>query len=161
MDIADGIVKWVPYSREEIICGRYSLDDWHKAVHDIDSDKEWANFLEQHPDVKCYTLKLCSNDRSIAFIYILQEDFEGKIFSIHGGGWENYLMYYRGFMLMIQHLLDKSVKVRTYCQLSNPQAIRFVRSVGFVPYRYTDEEVLMWINEKRLKSSKIYKYLNQ
>lgn len=161
MVIEDGMVKWVPYCRDEIICGRYSLDDWHKSVHDVDSDEEWANFLSESAFVQCYVLKLCSDNKSIAFVYILQEDFDGKIFSIHGGGWENYLMYYRGFMLMIQHMLDQGLKVRTYCQLSNPQAIRFVRSVGFVPYRYTDEEVFMWINEKRLKSSKIYKYVHR
>ena len=155
--IEDSIIKWVPYSREEIICERYSLDDWHKAVHDIDSEKEWADFLENTYLVKCYVLKLCSNDESIAFLYTLQEDFAGKIFSVHGGGWDNPLMYYRGYVLMLKHLLEQGLKIRTYCQLSNPRAIRFSRSVGFVPYRYTEDEVFMWINEKRLKNSKLYK----
>jgi hypothetical protein len=100
---------------------------------------------------------LCSNDKSIAFLYTKQEDFNGKIFSVHGGGWENPLLYYRGYILMIKYLLDQGLKVRTYCQLSNPSAIRFSRSVGFVPYRYSEEEIYMWINLKRLKSSKLYK----
>ena len=155
--ISDGIIKWVPYHREEKICERYSLDDWHSAVHDIDSDEEWADFLEESLIVKCYILKLCSNDRSIAFVYTIQEDFAGKVLSIHGGGWENPLMYYRGYILMIRHLLDQGYKVRTYCQLSNDAAIRFDRSVGFVPYRYTDEEIFMWISRKRLENSKLYK----
>lgn len=155
--ITDGTIKWVPYSREEIICERYPLDDWHKAVHDIDSDEEWGNLLEISHFVKCYVLKLCSNDRSIAFLYTIQEDLTGKVFSVHGGGWENPLMYYHGYVLMLSHLLEKGLKVRTYCQLSNPRAIRFSRSVGFVPYRYTEDEVFMWINEKRLKQSIIYK----
>ena len=155
--ISDGIIKWVPYNREEKIWERYSLDDWHSAVHDIDSDEEWADFLEESLIVKCYILKLCSNDRSIAFVYTIQEDFAGKVLSIHGGGWENPLMYYRGYILMIRHLLDQGYKVRTYCQLSNDAAIRFDRSVGFVPYRYTDEEICMWISRKRLEISKLYK----
>ena len=157
--VSDGEIKWVPYSRGEIICGRYSLDDWHKAVHDIDSDEQWANFLEEYSFVKCFVLKSCADEHPMAFVYIMPEDFDGKVFSIHGGGWENYLLYYRGFMLMIKHMLDHGLKVRTYCQLSNPRAIRFVRSVGFVPYRYSDENVFMWISDKKLKNSVLYKRL--
>ena len=156
--ISNGTIKWVPYSREEVVCGRYSLDDWHKAVHDINSDDQWANFLEKSDFVKCFVLKLCSNDKSIAFVYTIQEDLKGDKLSIHGGGWESPLMYYRGYILMLQHLLGQGIKVRTYCSLSNIAAIRFDRSVGFVPYKYTDNEVFMWINTKRLKSSKLYKY---
>lgn len=160
-EVSDLVVKWVPYCRDEKICKRYSLDDWHKAVHDIDSDEEWADFLEQSYIVKCYVLKLCSNEKSIAFIYTIQEDFAGKKVSIHGGGWENPLMYYRGYVLMLKHLLNLGLKVRTYCQLSNPAAIRFSRSVGFVPYRYSTEEVFMWISTKTLMNSKLYKRFYQ
>ena len=158
MGIEDGMVKWVPYSCNEIINGRYPLDTWHKIVRDIDSDEEWADFLENTNFVKCYVLKLCSNDKSIAFVYTIQEDLKGDKVSIHGGGWESPLMYYRGYILMLKHLLEKGIKVRTYCDKSNRAAIRFDKSVGFVPYRYSAEEVFMWISEKRLKSSKLYKY---
>ena len=153
----DGIIKCIPYRRDEKICERYTLDVWHRAVHDVDSDSEWGDFLEKTLIVKCYILKLCANDKSIGFVYTIQEDFAGKILSIHGGGWEKPMMHYRGYILMIKHLLDQGYKVRTYCQLSNAVAIRFVRSVGFVPYRYTEEEVFMWISNKRLENSKIYK----
>lgn len=161
--IDDQTIKWVAYTKDEKICGRYSLDEWHRVVHDVDSDEEWANFLSESTVVMCYILKLCSNDKSIAFVYTMQEDIDGKVISIHGGGWENPLMYYRGYILMIKHLLDKGLKVRTYCQLSNPSAIRFSRSVGFVPYRYSSEEVFMWINHRRLTSTKLYRrfYPNQ
>ena len=156
MSIDDGVVKWVPYSRNEVVCERYPFDEWHKAVSDVNSDKEWADLLEKSNFVKCYILKLCKNDESLAFIYTIQEDFEGTKISIHGGGWDKPLMYYRGYVLMLKCLLEQGLKIRTYCQLSNPRAIRFSRSVGFVPYRYTEDEVYMWISEKRLKSSKIY-----
>lgn len=161
--LSDSSVKWVSYNCYEKICAQYSPNQWHCAVHDIDSDEEWAVFLSESTIVKCYVLKLSSNDKSIAFVYTKQEDIKGKIVSIHGGGWENPIMYYRGYILMIKHLLDKGLKVRTYCQLSNPAAIRFSRSVGFVPYRYSSEEVFMWINYKRLTASKLYKrfYLTQ
>ena len=154
--ISDDIIKWVPYSRDEIVCNRYPLDVWHKAVHDIHSDEDWANFLEGSTIVKCYILKLCNNNESIAFLYTLQENIKGDIVSVHGGGWKYSLMYHRGYMLMLKNLLDRGLKVRTYCQLDNPKAIRFSRSVGFVPYKYTDEEVFMWITEKRLKGCKFY-----
>lgn len=155
--ISDGRVKWVSYIKEDKICARYPLSDWHRAVHDIDSDEEWAELLAESYIVRCYILKLCSNDKSIAFLYTKQEDFVGKVYSVHGGGWENPLMYYRGYILMIKYLLDQGLKVRTYCQLSNPAAIRFSKSVGFMPYRYSSEEVFMWINHKRLTSTKLYK----
>lgn len=157
MLISDGIIKWVLYSKEEIICGRYSLENWHKAVHDIDSDYELADFLNSTEFVRFYVLKLCQTDESIAFLYTIQEDYNGTTHSVHGGGWENPLMYYRGYILMLKYLLGKGLKIRTYCQLSNPAAIRFSRSVGFVPYHYSSEEVFMWINHKRLTSTKLYK----
>lgn len=159
--LSDGTIKWVPYCRGEIVCKRYSLDDWHKIVHDIDSDEEWADFLEESFFVKCYVLKHCSNNESIAFAYVMQENYEGTIVSIHGGGWGSSSLHFRGYILMLKHLLEKGLKVRTYCHLTNTTAIRFDRSVGFVPYRYTKDEVFMWIDEKRLKNSKIYKYFSK
>lgn len=156
--ITDAIVKWVPYTKDEVVCGRYPLNVWHRAVHDIDSDEEFASFLTNFSDVvKCYILKTCHNDRSVAFLMILNEKHqECPVVSVHGGGWESPLQYYRGYVLMLKHLLEQGFKVRTYCQLTNPTAIRFSRSVGFVPYRYSEEKVFMWINMKRLKSSKLF-----
>lgn len=155
--LSDGTIKWVPYCREEIICKRFPLDVWHQIVHDVDSDEEWAEFLEKSYFVKCFLLKLCSKNESIAFVYVMQENYEGTIVSIHGGVWDSSLLHFRGYILMLKHLLEKGLKVRTYCKISNSTAIRFDRSVGFVPYRYTEDEVFMWINEKRLKGTKLYK----
>lgn len=155
--LSDEKIKWVPYCREEKICELFPLDVWHRIVHDIDSDIEWADFLEKSLIVKCYILKLCSNDQSIAFLYIMQENLAGTIVSVHGGVWGSPLLHFRGYILMLKHLLEQGLKVRTYCNISNTAAIRFDRSVGFVPYRYTEDEVFMWISEKRLKNNKLYK----
>lgn len=154
--ISDGKISWVPYTRDEIICGRYPIDLWHKAVHNIDSDEEFADFMDDVTSVKCYILKELSNNKSIAFLYTLQEDVVGEVVSVHGGGWENPIMYYRGYILMIKHLLYQGLKVRTYCQLSNSAAVRFSRSVGFVPYKYTEDEVFMWINSDKLTKTKLF-----
>ena len=155
--LSDQYIRWIQYTKDEKICKRYPLDLWHQAVHDVDSDEEWGAVLSEASIVNCYVLKLCSNEKSIAFVYTIQEVFDGMGVSIHGGGWEYPIMYYRGYILMIRHLLAKGLKVRTYCQLSNPAAIRFSRSVGFVQNRYTKDEVYMWISTQRLTASKLYK----
>ena len=155
--LSDGLIKWEPFSREEKICERFPLDVWHQIVHDVDSDEEWGNFLEKSQFVKCYILRQCSNNESIAFIYTMQENFKGTIVSIHGGVWGSPLLHFRGYILMLKNLLEQDLKVRTYCNKSNSAAIRFDKSVGFVPYRYTEKEVFMWITEKRLKGTKLYK----
>ena len=156
--IVDDYVKWRPYVSGDILCDRFPLDLWHEIAGDIHSDKEWEDFVLNYGNsIKCWVLeRLCKND-PIAFIYAFNEDGNWQKVSIHGGGWGNPLMYYRGYILMIKHLLGQGYKVRTYCQLSNAAAIRFDRSVGFVPYRYTEEEVFMWISHKRLENSKLYK----
>jgi hypothetical protein len=156
--IADGIIKWEPCAENDVICARFSFDEWHRIVADIHSDEEWFEFLKENPDfVRCFVLKRCDDCHSIAFIYLLKEYDDERIISIHGGGWESPLMHYRGYILMIRHLLCQGYKVRTYCKLSNLAAIRFDRSVGFVPYRYTEEEVFMWITLRRLEKCKFYK----
>lgn len=158
--IGDTFIRWEPYTAGDIICSRFPIEQWHKIVGDIHSDKEWEDFILKYTNsVKCWVLKINKSNSPIAFVYIFNEEGNWQKISIHGGGWENYLMYYRGFMLMIKHMLDHGLKVRTYCQLSNPRAIRFVRSVGFVPYRYSDENVFMWISDKKLKNSVLYKRL--
>ena len=155
--LSDGLITWEPFSREEKICERFPLDVWHQIVHDVDSDEEWGNFLEKSQFVKCYILRKCSNNESIAFIYTMQENFKGTIVSIHGGVWGSPLLHFRGYILMLKNLIEQDLKVRTYCNKSNSAAIRFDKSVGFVPYRYTENEVFMWITEKRLKGTKLYK----
>lgn len=155
--ISSNLIKWEPYTKDDVLCVRFPLPQWHQIAGDINSDEEWGNFVFKYRSfVKCWVLKKY-NDEPIALIYIFNEDDKWQKVSVHGGGWENPLMYYHGYVLMLSYLLEKGLKVRTYCQLSNPRAIRFSRSVGFVPYRYTEDEVFMWINEKRLKQSIIYK----
>ena len=156
--IEDSIIRWEPYTKKGKICARFSSEEWCRIAADISSDEEWGDFLMEYPDfVRCYVLERKGDGHPIGFVYVMKEYDDKKIVSIHGGTWESPLMCYRGYILMIKHLLNQGYKVRTYCQLSNPAAIRFDRSVGFVPYRYTKEEVFMWISSKRLENSKLYK----
>lgn len=156
--LQDSFVVWEPYHKDTLLCDRFSNEQWGQIAGDIHSDIEWANFVERYVNsVKCWVLKNRATNHPIAFVYLFNEEGCWKKVSIHGGGWENPLLYYRGYILMLKHLLKQGLKVRTYCHLSNPTAIRFSRSVGFMPYRYTEDEVFMWISDKRLENSRLYR----
>ncbi len=161
--ITDGIVEWHKYTGEERVCSRFTLEEWHLAVSDVDTDKEWEDILQNSSYVNCYILKLRKNDEAIGFAYTKQEDNKGRILSIHGGGWEKSMrssfLYYRGLIVLVSTLQRKGIKVQTSCLNENGRALRFLRSIGFVPYIHTNQYVYLWINEQRLKSSKIYKYI--
>lgn len=156
--IADSFVIWEPYHKDIHLCDRFSVEQWKQIAGDIKSDAEWGEFVGRYVNsVQCWILKNRATNHPIAFVYLFNEEGYWEKVSIHGGGWEKPLLYYRGYILMLQHLLEQGVKVRTYCSLSNTAAIRFDRSVGFMPYRYTKNEVYMWISEKTLKKTNLYK----
>ena len=156
--IEDSFVIWEPYHKDIHLCDRFSVEQWKQIAGDIKSDTEWGEFVGRYVNsVQCWILKNRATNHPIAFVYIFNEEGYWEKVSIHGGGWENPLMYYRGYILMLQHLLGQGIKVRTYCSLSNIAAIRFDRSVGFMPYRYTKNEVYMWISEKTLRKTNLYK----
>ena len=154
-EATDGIVKWKAYSGEKIR-NRFSTDKWNNIAADISTNEEWEHFINSYPDfVKSYILEYVATSLDIAFVYLYFE--EPNVVSIHGGGWEKPLLYYRGYILMLRILTEKGYKVRTYCSLTNSSAIRFSRSVGFIPYRYTGSKILMWLSEKSLKRTILYK----
>ena len=162
--LTDNSVKWEVFQTSDFVCGRFSLEDWHLAVSDIDSDKEWAELLSENEDyITCYILKNCSDNQPIAFLYTILENEKEKIVSIHGGGWGKSmylsLLYFRGVTLMLQNLWVQGFRVRTSCTVGNNRAYRFLQSIGFVKYRSTHNYIYMWINEKRLKGSRIYKHI--
>lgn len=157
----DNIIKWDNYN-QEITCNKFSFEEWHKIVTDIDTEEDWKSFLVNYSDlVECYILKDVDCNDTIGFVYLYNESIPNRIVSIHGGGWEKSmrfsLLYYRGIIILIENLLNKGIKVRTSCLVDNGRALRFLKSVGFVIYRTSDTYVQMWINEKRLKNSTIYK----
>lgn len=156
--IGDSFVVWEPYHKDVHLCDRFSVEQWKQIAGDIKSDTEWGEFVGRYVNsVQCWVLKNRATNHPIAFVYLFNEEGYWEKVSIHGGGWEKPLLYYRGYILMLQHLLEQGIKVRTYCSLSNTAAIRFDRSVGFMPYRYTKNEVYMWISEKTMKKTNLYK----
>ena len=163
MELSDGKVSWIKYSEDDILCEHFSLKEWHFIVSDIDSDKDWSELLKNNLLINCYILKECSKNEAIAFLYTKHESLNGEIMSLHGGGWKksfsNTLLFYRGFILMIEFLLNKKIKVRTSCTLDNIVAYRFIKSVGFVNYKSSEKYFYFWINKKRLLSNKIRNYI--
>ena len=161
--LSDGIVRWVPYSKTEPVCSRFSIEQWHLSVKDVDSDDELAIVLECNEFLDFYILKLCSDCKSIAFAYIIPHGVKIDYVSIHGGGWGKSmylsLLYYRGIILLIEGLLTQKRKVRTACDVNNIRAYHFIRSLGFVRYKIANGRFLFWINIERLQNCKIYKYI--
>ena len=150
--IEDAIVRWELY-RGESLCDRFPIDQWRLMVTEIETDNEWRDYI----------LRSVTDNEEVAFVYLYNESGNFDIVSIHGGGWDrsikSTMYYYRGLILMISSLIAEGRKVRTSCYIDNIRAFRFLRSVGFVPYMRSQTTIYMWINEKRLKNSSIYKRL--
>ena len=157
-NVEDHLIRWEPYAQGEILCSRFSSDEWCHIVADIHSDKEWADFLTANPQFAyCYVLKRCFDNRPIAFVYILKEYDNERIISIHGGGWSNPILYCRGYALILQRILEKGYKVRTYCSVDNKRTLRLSKGLGYVVYKKTTQNVYMWLSLRNLKKSKMYK----
>ena len=162
--ISDGVIYWALYDGTEKVCACLDKEEeWHLAVSDIDTDEEFAEMVSSCKTIKCYTLRLCCDDSSIAFIYTKYIDERNRVVSIHGGGWGRSFSssrhYCRGVILMVKYLLEQGLKVQTSCLLENKRAYRLMHSIGFVKYRIDKGYVDLWINKERLHRSKMYSYL--
>ena len=161
LPLADADTYWKPTSREDCISNNFTFEQWEYIMGKDFSEEKFFYFLESYPFyIKSYTYKRRNGD-ILAFVYIVLDVNRKDVVSIHGGGCSNYRSHYKGYVMIIEALLSCNLKVRTKCSLANSAAIRFDRSVGFMPYRYTKDEVFMWINEKRLKNSAMYKRLKR
>ena len=158
----DDFVFWDNFSPKDKVFSWFSLEDWHKIVHDLDGDQPWASFLERYPRYyRCYVLRRKQDNESLGFVFIINEDLKWKTVSIHGGAAFGSSVFerYRGFILMISSLLGAGIKVRTAYSSDNVNAMKFNKSIGFVKYREIDNVIFAWINRNRLISMPIYKRL--
>lgn len=160
----DDVIRWDSYNNE-FVCNRFSIDEWHKMVCDIDTEDEWQSFLSDFSEfVKCYILKKNDTNEAIGFVYLYKESLSSKVVSIHGGIWDSKtssLLAYRAIFVLIEHLFNEGMKVRTSCLIENKPASRFIRGIGFVKYNSSHTHTYMWINQKRLNSNPIYKRLKE
>lgn len=154
--LQDKLIKIEVYKEADLVCNRFSKTKWSNIISDISSDQELQNFTSSYDTFFFpYIIRKNNSNKDLAFLYLLRENT--NVVSIHGGGWEYPLLYVRGYILMLNSLIDLHLKVRTKCALSNISAIKLNKGIGFRPYKYTEDAVYMWINCKTLKNSKIYK----
>ena len=45
----DNVIRWDSYNNE-FVCNRFSINEWHKMVCDIDTEIEWQTFLSDYSD---------------------------------------------------------------------------------------------------------------
>ena len=148
---------WEISRQDDNLAEHFTKREWEYMFGESFSEIDLLNFTNDFPYyIRSYTLKR-NRGEAVGFVYILADINKKSTISIHGGGWANAQINYIGYIMILDALLKCGVKVKTSCASSNNIAIRFSRSVGFVPYRYTNTTIYMWINEKRLKNSSIYK----
>lgn len=153
--ISDGVVEWKQYDNDIDVFNHFTTRDWKQIAFDIDSEEEWNDLLTRYPDyVKCYILRRLRDRKPIGFVYILHENEQGTVVSIHGGGWEHTfyasLLYFRAIKLLATTIIESGLKVRTSCRIDNYRAEKFLRGAGFVPYRRANGIIDFWINKQRL-----------
>ena len=143
----DNIIVWRKYSKEDDIFNKFSIDEWNKIISGFSSSDEWDYFLKRYKNVmKCFSLYNKKNNNLIGFAFISLEDFKRNIYSIHGGGYskKNCYLYFRGFICLLSYLLNHGIKIRTSSYKENNKAIRFLRAVGFVKYKETENIFRFW-----------------
>ena len=155
-------MEWRPAADGERICSRFPLDEWHKIADDIHSEQEWQQFVSRYDFVHVYICSIKSTRQPFGFVYLFEEEPPKRIVSFHGGSWSSLhsLTYARALILLVERLLSLGIKVRTSCFNDNPNPLRFLRGLGFVPYLRGARCTYLWINAKRLHDSKPYKRLN-
>lgn len=153
--ICDGVIEWKQYDNEIDVFNHFTAKEWEQIAFDIESEVEWNDLLTRYHDyVKCYVLWRLLDSKPIGFVYLLQENEQGTIVSIHGGGWERTfyasLLYNRAIKLLATTMIEYELKVRTSCRMDNRRAERFLRGAGFVPYRRANGIIDFWINKQQL-----------
>ena len=110
---------------------------------------------------QCFVAYNPVTNAPFGFVYVYVEDEQTMKVSIHGGGWlsNHAMLNYRAYILLIEALLQQGFKVRTACQIDNMKAFRFNKGIGFVNHYTSKNYRYLWISEKRLQSSLVYRYL--
>ena len=155
----DGRFIWRLYSGEDLLApGRFSLENWHKIVSDIDTMGEWRDFLDEYSSYStCYVLYRTEDMNPIAMSWILAEhgqfdDCErGMAVSVHGGGWSDRFAdryyYARGWMVMVKYLSSSGCRVFTSVENDNTPTLHLVGNTGvelscFGMYELLNKELL-------------------
>lgn len=152
------IISWRKFRKESLI-EKFSVEDWHKILSDIDKQEEF-NELLKYDCVKCFVAYHTQREEPFAFVFTCTVG--DKIF-VHGGGWtaNNTLNNYTALIILLERFFKKGLKVRTSCLVGNDKAFRFLHSVGFIKYYSSSAYHYMWLPYKRFVSTPIYKRIKQ
>lgn len=160
IDAKNELVEWRLYSNESLI-DSFDINNWKRIFSDI-TDVHGLNKFLAYECGQCYVAYNLTTNVPFGFIYAYIEDEKNNKVSLHGGGWRsgNTLLNYNAYILLIDTMLEKGIKVRTACELENETAMRFNRSIGFIKYYSSKNYHYLWISKERLRKSKIYKRIN-
>lgn len=155
----DSCVEWRKRTNEPLM-DFFKEADWLSIFSDVTSAKDLEDFMNMDCG-QCFVAYNPVSNAPFGFIYVYEEDKQTKKVSIHGGGWlpNHALLNYRAYILLIEALLQQGFKVRTACRLDNIKAFRFNRGIGFVNHYTSKNYRYLWISEKRLHSSLVYRRL--
>ena len=156
---SDSHVGWRKRTDEPLM-DFFKEADWLSIFSDVTNVEDLEDFMNMDCG-QCYVAYNPVSNAPFGFIYVYVEDEQTKKVSIHGGGWlPNYaILNYRAYILLIEVLLQQGFKVRTACRLDNMKAFRFNKGIGFVNHYTSKNYCYLWISEKRLHSSLVYKHL--
>lgn len=157
--LSDNYVEWRKRTHEPLM-SFFKEVDWLSIFSDVTSADELENFMNMDCG-QCFVAYNPVTNAPFGFIYVYVEDEQTKKVSIHGGGWlpNHAMLNYRAYILLIEVLLRQGFKVRTACKLDNMKAFRFNKGIGFVNHYTSKNYRYLWISEKRLHSSLVYRHL--
>ena len=156
---SDSHVEWRKRTNEPLM-DFFKEADWLSIFSDVTSAEELEDFMNMDCG-QCFVAYNPVLNAPFGFIYVYVEDEQTKKVSIHGGGWlpNNAMLNYRAYILMIEALLQQGFKVRTACKLNNEKAFRFNKGIGFINHYTSKNYRYLWISEKSLHSSLVYRHI--
>lgn len=150
----DAFIEWHLQSSERIL-SRFLKKDWDNIFSGFVSDEEFDVFLSRNDNV-CYVAYDRQTKEPFGFVLTYLTD-NGRL-QLHGGSWAgSTFKNYHALVILLESLLMKGYKVRTSQDSSNVNAFRFMKSIGFIKYWSTDDRNYLWLSEKKMKSSAIYR----
>ncbi|MDE6652546.1 MAG: hypothetical protein K2K08_09135 [Paramuribaculum sp.] len=133
-------LQWCVYSGTDHIVDRFSASDWHKIFFNYSTEKELRGFVKTtRAATRILILRNTATGESWGFVALML--IEARTIALHGGAWASSpadrMAIYRGMFLLLRRLLENGAKVVS-SSADNPQAVKFMKSLGFriFSYRY-------------------------
>lgn len=154
-------IRWVVMPDTYQPVGKFLPEDWQKINSANPSDKAFRDYLNSFRFIsKAFLLyKEKKGTEPIGFVWIIYDNYLGRSVMIHGGTWcagEIFtILLFRGMLALVEHLLSLGFKVHSQCNIENTRSLRFLRGVGFRPYRYDGNYVRLYITSREIERSEI------